>query len=55
VHLNWGDELPVVHRWAYAYSVPGARDDFIPQNAPPEAGGDEPEQAAPPLRKGRMR
>ena len=45
-HLNWGDELPVVHRWAYAYSVPGAPEDFIAQNAPPEAGGDEPEQGA---------
>ena len=54
-HLNWGDELPVVHRWAYAYSVPGAREDFIAQNAPPEDGGDEPEQAAPPRRKERAR
>jgi len=23
-HGNWGPQLPVVHRWAYAYSVPGA-------------------------------
>ena len=44
VHLNWGERLPVVHRWAYAYSVPGAAQDFIAQNAPPQAGGDEPEQ-----------
>ncbi|PPE71553.1 cytochrome c oxidase subunit I [Caldimonas thermodepolymerans] len=43
VHGNWGEALPVVHRWAYAYSVPGARDDYIPQNAPPEDGGQEPE------------
>ena len=49
VHLNWGAKLPVVHRWAYAYSVPGAPQDFIAQNAPPQAGGDEPEQGA--LRK----
>jgi len=43
-HNNWGPELPVVHRWAYAYSVPGAPEDFIPQTAPVRAGGDEPEQ-----------
>jgi cytochrome c oxidase subunit 1 len=36
-HGNWGDELPVVYRWAYAYSVPGAREDFIPQDQPPVA------------------
>ena len=34
-HGNWGKELPVVHRWAYSYSVPGAKEDFIPQNEPP--------------------
>jgi cytochrome c oxidase subunit 1 len=30
-----------VHRWAYDYSVPGAPDDFIPQNEPvdPKLGG----------------
>jgi len=33
-HGNWGHELPVVHRWAYDYSVPGYHDDFIPQNVP---------------------
>ncbi|HEX2518621.1 MAG TPA: cytochrome c oxidase subunit I [Castellaniella sp.] len=33
-HGNWGKELPVVYRWAYDYSVPGAKDDFIPQNVP---------------------
>ncbi|MDM0019903.1 cytochrome c oxidase subunit I [Variovorax saccharolyticus] len=42
-HGNWGPQLPVVFRWAYAYGVPGAKEDFIPQNAPPEAGGLEPE------------
>jgi cytochrome c oxidase subunit 1 len=36
-HGNWGKELPVVYRWAYDYSVPGAEQDFIPQNQPPTA------------------
>ena len=36
-HGNWGRELPVVYRWAYDYSVPGAPEDFIPQNQPPAA------------------
>ncbi len=45
-HGNWGPHLPVVYRWAYAYSVPGAREDFIAQNAPPEEGGAEPEPHA---------
>jgi cytochrome c oxidase subunit 1 len=34
-HGNFGRELPVVYRWAYDYSVPGADEDFIPQNQPP--------------------
>lgn len=33
-HGNWGPVLPEVHRWAYDYSVPGAPEDFIPQNVP---------------------
>jgi cytochrome c oxidase subunit I len=33
-HGNWGDELPVVYRWAYDYSVPGAPRDFVAQNDP---------------------
>ena len=33
-HGNWGRELPVVYRWAYDYSVPGAAQDFVPQNQP---------------------
>jgi len=33
-HGNWGDERPVVYRWAYDYSVPGAPQEFIPQNDP---------------------
>jgi cytochrome c oxidase subunit 1 len=35
-HGNWGPKLPVVYRWAYDYSVPGAAQDFIPQNVPPD-------------------
>ncbi len=34
-HGNWGKDLPVVHRWAYDYNVPGAPEDFIPQDIPP--------------------
>jgi cytochrome c oxidase subunit 1 len=37
-HGNWGPKLPVVCRWAYDYSVPGAPRDFIPQNQPPGDG-----------------
>lgn len=48
VHGNWGPRLPVVHRWAYAYSVPGAPQDFIAQDAPLDAGGQEPEPPDPP-------
>ena len=40
-HGNWGPALPVVNRWAYAYSVPGAKQDFIAQDEPAEAGGVE--------------
>jgi cytochrome c oxidase subunit 1 len=35
-HGNWGEKLPVVYRWAYEYSVPGVKDDFVPQNIAPE-------------------
>jgi cytochrome c oxidase subunit I len=38
-HGNWGDKLPVVYRWAYDYSVPGAPRDFIPQNEPHDESG----------------
>jgi cytochrome c oxidase subunit 1 len=30
-HGNWGETQPVVHRWAYEYSAPGAPADFTPQ------------------------
>lgn len=33
-HGNFGKELPIVYRWAYDYSVPGAPQDFIAQNDP---------------------
>jgi len=33
-HGNWPGEIPVVYRWPYDYSKPGAADDFIPQNIP---------------------
>jgi cytochrome c oxidase subunit 1 len=35
-HGNWGPELPTVYRWAYEYSVPGVKQDFVPQNMPAE-------------------
>jgi cytochrome c oxidase subunit 1 len=34
IHGNWPGALPVVHRWPYDYSKPGAADDFIPQDVP---------------------
>jgi cytochrome c oxidase subunit 1 len=33
-HGNWGPMQPVVHRWPYEYSVPGAPEDFTPQTVP---------------------
>jgi cytochrome c oxidase subunit I len=33
-HGNWGRELPVVYRWAYDYSVPGAPKDYLAQTDP---------------------
>jgi cytochrome c oxidase subunit I len=33
-HGNWPGEIPKVYRWAYDYSKPGAKDDFIPQTVP---------------------
>jgi cytochrome c oxidase subunit I len=35
-HGNFGATLPVVYRWAYDYSVPGVKQDFIPQNVAPD-------------------
>jgi hypothetical protein len=31
IHGNWPGKLPVVYRWPYDYSKPGAPADFIPQ------------------------
>jgi len=39
VHGNWGATLPQVHRWAYDYSVPGAKQDYLPQNMEPVPAG----------------
>jgi cytochrome c oxidase subunit 1 len=33
-HGNWGPAEPVVYRWPYDYSVPGAAEDYIPQTIP---------------------
>ncbi len=44
-HGNWGANLPVVYRWAYDYNVPGAQQDFIPQNVPPTAATPAPYDA----------
>ncbi|QDZ01457.1 cytochrome c oxidase subunit I [Nitratireductor mangrovi] len=41
-HGNWGDKLPIVYRWAYDYSVPGAPEDFIAQNDPGPGGREAP-------------
>lgn len=43
-HGNFGKDLPVVYRWAYDFSVPGAPEDYIAQNDPwpkraPEGSG----------------
>ncbi|NLS16433.1 cytochrome c oxidase subunit I [Rhizobium sp. P40RR-XXII] len=40
-HGNWGKELPIVYRWPYDYSVPGADQDFLPQNQPASSGPSE--------------
>tara|TARA_Y100000741_G_scaffold46687_1_gene32291 strand:- start:516 stop:1043 length:528 start_codon:yes stop_codon:yes gene_type:complete len=34
-HGNFGNELPVVYRWAYDFNVPGAKEDYIPQDISP--------------------
>ncbi|WP_439861469.1 cytochrome c oxidase subunit I [Pseudomonas sp. MBLB4136] len=35
-HGNWGARLPVVHRWAYDYSMPSVEQDFVPQTVSDE-------------------
>src|SRR5262245_3855624 len=34
-HGNWAGDLPTVYRWPFDYSVPGAKEDFIPQDVAP--------------------
>jgi cytochrome c oxidase subunit I len=41
VHGNWPGALPVVHRWPYDYSKPGAETDYIPQDVPLAEGEEE--------------
>jgi cytochrome c oxidase subunit 1 len=41
-HLNWGPSEPIVSRGPYEYSVPGASEDWLPQDLAavgPRAGG----------------
>jgi cytochrome c oxidase subunit 1 len=33
-HGNWGDSDPIVHRGAYEYGNPNAREDYVPQTVP---------------------
>jgi len=33
-HGNFGEELPTVYRWPFDFSVPGEKEDFIPQDVP---------------------
>ncbi len=51
-HGNWGEQVPTVHRWAYDYSVPGAAQDFIPQNV---ARTSDPSPVAHPQERGAQR
>ncbi len=41
VHGNWPGDLPVVHRWPYDYSKPGAEEDYILQTVPLAEGEEE--------------
>jgi cytochrome c oxidase subunit 1 len=41
VHGNWPGALPVVHRWPYDYSKPGAEEDYILQTVPLAEGEEE--------------
>jgi cytochrome c oxidase subunit I len=36
-HGNWAGDLPTVYRWPFDYSVPGAKEDFVPQDVAPVA------------------
>ena len=53
-HGNFGKNLPIVYRWAYDYSVPGAKEDFIPQKHAAIRGVGQKEKArAPPASESR--
>jgi cytochrome c oxidase subunit 1 len=41
IHGNWPGDLPVVYRWPYDYSKPGASQDYITQITPLEEGEEE--------------
>ena len=34
IHGNWPGKIPEVHRWAYDYSKPGKKEDYVPQSTP---------------------
>ena len=34
MHGNWPGKIPHVFRWAYDYSKPGKKEDFVPQSVP---------------------
>ena len=38
-HGNFGETLPVVYRWPYDFALPGAEEDFVPQNVPQDHVG----------------
>ena len=40
-HGNWEGKIPEVHRWAYDYSKPGHKEDFVPQHIPLKKGEEE--------------
>ena len=41
IHGNWPGEIPHVHRWAYDYSKPGQKEDFVLQTTPLSKGEKE--------------
>ena len=41
IHGNWEGKIPHVHRWAYDYSKPGQKEDFVPQHIPLKKGEEE--------------
>mgnify|MGYP001395539660 FL=1 len=41
IHGNWPGEIPEVHRWAYDYSKPGMKEDFMSQITEIQEGEEE--------------